>query len=86
MKRDVTPEIIEAIKEMVWMARRYASGRKTYTPWCFNNAYVTLCNFFGQSRIDISSDFDVETFPFAKDGDFEFDFEELDKQIKHKRF
>lgn len=34
--------IKEAIKDILWMARRYANGRKTYAPGMFNDAYDVL--------------------------------------------
>jgi len=32
-------ELKAAIKDIVWMARRYADGRRTYAPSMFNDAY-----------------------------------------------
>lgn len=35
-------EVKKAIKDIFWMARRYANGRHTYAPSMFNNAYDIL--------------------------------------------
>lgn len=42
-----TEKIKEAVKEILWMARRYANGRKTYAPSLFNDAYDILRSEFG---------------------------------------
>lgn len=42
-----TEKIKEAVKDILWMARRYANGRKTYAPSLFNDAYDILRTEFG---------------------------------------
>ncbi len=40
-------EVKQAVRDILWMARRYADGRKTYAPHLFNDAYDTLRDEFG---------------------------------------
>ncbi len=44
-------KIREAIKDIIWMARRYADSRQTYAPTLFNDAYDILREEFGD-KID----------------------------------
>ena len=44
--------LIRIIKDTLWMARRYANGRKTYAPGIINDALSTL----GHMGITINSD------------------------------
>lgn len=38
-----------AVKDIIWMARRYADGRQTYAPSLFNDAYDILRQEFGDT-------------------------------------
>lgn len=69
-------KVLNAIKQMIWMARRYADGRRTLTPSNFNYAYDTLREIYGTDIEYIDSDKWVDTtlmedgkyFPYAQDG------------------
>lgn len=37
-----TTRLQQAVKDILWMARRYADGRRTYAPSMFNDAYDIL--------------------------------------------
>ena len=64
MKKEIpTP----AIKDIVWMARRYADGRKTYAPSMFNDAYDALRSQ-GYTE-DENADEAVKSYPYASYGD-----------------
>lgn len=41
--------IKHAIKDIIWMARRYSTGRQTYAPGNFNDAYDILRAEFGDA-------------------------------------
>ena len=41
-KFTIPVELNSAIIDIIWMARRYAEGRKTYAPGMFNDAYKIL--------------------------------------------
>ncbi len=59
----------QAIKELVWMARRYANGRQTYATQSFNDAYDVLRTEFGD-EIESPSEqkHEFPDFPYATDG------------------
>lgn len=67
--------IKEAVKDIVWMARRYADGRKTGAPELFNNAYAELKKYI---EFDEANDPDnrtdesrpVKNFPLATRGEY----------------
>lgn len=42
MNKEKQARITEAVKDILWMARRYMNGRKSYGPDLFNDAYDTL--------------------------------------------
>lgn len=46
-KQNNTEKIRQAVKDIIWMARRYAWGRQTYAPEMFNDAYDILREEFG---------------------------------------
>lgn len=54
------------IKEILWMARRYADWRQTYCPSMFNDAYQNLRDngYVVDERIDDT----IPTFPIARYG------------------
>jgi hypothetical protein len=60
-------KIKQAVKEILWMARRYADGRATYAPQLFNEAQKVLQEFFGEDVIG-QEDKHVINFPSATDG------------------
>lgn len=51
--------VIKAVANIIWMARRYAHGRKTYAPSLFNDAYDTLRREMG-NEIDDNVSFDQQ--------------------------
>lgn len=61
---------LNAIRDIIWMARRYADGRSTYAPSMFNDAYDVLRNEL-EDTIDKAVDAVVPTFPYAQDGQFD---------------
>ena len=50
-----TDKIKAAVKDILWMARRYANGRKTGAPSTFNDAYDVL-------RTQLGDDIDPKNF------------------------
>ncbi len=65
-------EVKQAIKDILWMARRYADGRKTYAPHLFNEAYDTLRDEFGDEIDPYKEDEGMNSnslFPYAMYGD-----------------
>ncbi len=54
-----TDSIKNAVKGILWMARRYANGRQTYAPDMFNDAYDVLVTQLGQ-EIDNNKARDME--------------------------
>lgn len=48
-----------AVTAILWMARRYANERMTYSPSMFNDAYDTLRDLFGD-EVDNNHAFDME--------------------------
>ena len=67
------PETINAIADIIWMARRYADGRSTYAPSMFNRAYDVLVKEFGKEIEHFTANPDStltdngKHFPYAKD-------------------
>ena len=61
-------DILKAVQDIVWMARRYAHGRMTYAPSMFNDAYDVLRDYLGK-EIDTKRDQVVGTFPYAQYGE-----------------
>lgn len=69
-------KVAEAIKNIIWMARRYADGRRTFAAKDFNDAYDVLRDFFGDEidnldNIDSTLTENGKYFPYAQDGDFD---------------
>jgi len=66
--------IKKAIKEIIYMARRYADGRKSMSVLVFNDSYDQLRDIFG-SEIDVPHDIFLshkgKFFPYAQDGQYE---------------
>jgi hypothetical protein len=65
----------EAIKDIIWMARRYAEGRKTGAPELFNVAYSELKKYIDfdeandpDNRTDDSRP--IKNFPLATRGEY----------------
>lgn len=63
-------EVKKAIRDIVWMARRYADGRRTYAPSMFNDAYNALVrelgNFERENDPDNAPD-RIKNYPYASD-------------------
>lgn len=57
-----TDKIKTAVKDILWMARRYANGRKTGAPSTFNDSYDILRSEFGD-------DIDPKTFQHVGSSD-----------------
>jgi len=66
--------IKKAVREIIYMARRYADGRKSMSVLVFNDSYDQLRDIFGND-IDISHDIFLshkgKFFPYAQDGQYE---------------
>jgi hypothetical protein len=62
-------EITKAVKDILWMARRYVNDRQTYAPRMFNDAYDVLRCELGEG-IETPSEEKHEflNFPYATDG------------------
>lgn len=79
MKKSDEEKVKYAIKEILWMSRRYADGRRTFAATSFNDAYDTLRDIFGEAieYNDISKwkdetlTSDGKYFPYAQDGQFD---------------
>lgn len=88
--------IKHAIKDIIWMARRYANGRQTYAPSNFNDAYDILRAEFGddidpQNALDMLNnkyhDITIEhtkRHPYALYSNDED--RETNREIKERRF
>lgn len=69
-------KVIEAIREILWMARRYADGRLTFSALSFNDAYDVLRDCFGDQieynnkEVDLTLTGDGKFFPYAQDGQY----------------
>ena len=69
----MTNEQVQAIKDIILMARRYAEGRSTYAPSMFNDAYDVLRDSIGDSlELSNPGDSTVRNYPYATDGMIEF--------------
>jgi hypothetical protein len=67
--------IKQAVKDIIWMARRYADGRRTYAPSMFNDAYDVLRNELGDfERLNDPDEAPdrIKNWPYATDGDIAF--------------
>jgi hypothetical protein len=65
MRSDMEKTLAYIVKETLWMARRYADGRRTYAPTMVNEAIVLA----KKCGIDITED-PTNNKMFARDGDF----------------
>lgn len=73
----------KAIKDILWMARRYANMRQTYATGMFNDAYDILREEFGEEIESPSEDkHEFPNFPYATDGGGE----EFNKDIKDRKY
>lgn len=87
-------EIIKnAVKDILWMARRYATDRSTYAPTMFNDAYDKLRTELGDS-IDPMNASDMQntryhdiTLEHTKDHPYALDRSEgINESIKGRKF
>lgn len=74
-----TEKIREAIRDIIWMARRYVDGRQNYSVGMFNDAYDILRDEFGDIDLqftDTTLTDNGKYFPYAYDkgGDMYNDF------------
>ena len=78
-------KLTKAVKDILWMARRYANGRQTYAVSMFNDAYDVLRDELGE-EIESPSEEKHETpnFPYATDGGGEIFNRDL-KDIKYRK-
>ena len=72
--------IKRSVKDILWMARRYADGRQTYAVDMFNNAYDLLRDEFGED-IDPKDPTREQNHPYAEDGNQGFN-----KDIKDRKY
>ena len=74
------------LKELLWMARRYADGRRTFSPSVFNEAYQYLATeepeFLNQHD---KPDHIVKFWPYAQDGMYSEETGEFDARPKEVR-
>lgn len=65
-------EVTKLISEIVWMARRYADGRRTFSATTFNDTYDKLRALLGDIDNGKDSDHvlmcDGRFYPYAQDG------------------
>ena len=70
----ISANMKHAIRELVWMARRYADGRQTFAATTFNNAYDVLRDIYGDEIeikdgiVDATLTEKGKFFPYAQDG------------------
>jgi len=79
----MTKEETQAIKDIIWMARRYANGRKTYAVSLFNDAYDTIRDSIGDSLeqpYDPDQD-EMNYYPYAEDG-----MERFNESVKDRKY
>lgn len=67
-KEESKTDVLMAVKDIIWMARRYADGRRTYAPDMFNEAQKKLVDTLGMNVIG-NEDKVVKDFPYATDPD-----------------
>lgn len=73
--KTIDPRLKIAIHNIVWMARRYADGRRTYAPEMFNESYKVLKEYMD---FDEENDPDnrqddtrpIKNFPYATRGEY----------------
>lgn len=70
MHKDISNNAVQAIKNILWMARRYADGRQTYAPVMFNDAYDLLRTELGDVIAE-PPDKVCPEHPYATDGGFD---------------
>ena len=69
MKNNKEQLIVQAIKDVLWMARRYAHMRQTYATSMFNDAYDILRDEFGEDIESPSEEkHEFTDFPYVTDG------------------
>ena len=79
VEAEVMQKVVFAIKEILWMARRYADGRRTFAATNFNDAYDTLRDIFDvdieynniDEWVDQTLTDNGAYFPYAQDGQFD---------------
>jgi len=69
LKKNMTNKqiTIKALRDIIWMARRYAEDRATYAPSMFNDAYDALRHVYGDEIEPKEADPSVRNFPYATD-------------------
>lgn len=69
MTKNEKIKLTRAIKDILWMARRYSEGRSTYAPEMFNDSYDIIRDILGEEvdkTIDPSDI--IKNWPYATDG------------------
>ncbi len=57
--------------ELLWMARRYANRRSTFSPHTFNKLYQTLRDLYPEEIASIDKpDVEIDYWPWAQDGHY----------------
>lgn len=77
--------IKEAIKNIIWMARRYADGRQTYAVNMFNESYDILKKELGDIDLikhDKTLTEQGKYFPYAYDGGGDLYNQDIYKKLK----
>lgn len=85
MTKQEQAQVTEAVRDIIWMARRYANGRMTYAVSTFNDSYDTLRDILGD-KMDKATNpqpDEVPFFPYAMDGMDEYN-KDLPKRKYHK--
>lgn len=68
MKKDERLDaLFVPIRDIIWMARRYADGRRTYAPDMFNEAQKKIVEVMGKDILQ--GDTVPDNFPYATDPD-----------------
>ena len=58
------------LMDLVWMARRYADGRRTWAPEDFNRIYEAIKADYPEMMAEESDDKACPYWPYAQDGMF----------------
>lgn len=81
-------KLTRAVKEIIWMARRYTERRSTYAPEMFNDAYDIIRDILGDGCDKVHDPSDIiKNWPYATDGGAMTgnEYQKLNKRKYHKK-
>jgi hypothetical protein len=68
MTQEEKTKLTNAVRNIMWMARRYAHNRSTYAPELFNDSYDEIRSILGDGVEKGVIDLGMIHFPYASDG------------------